>query len=100
MAIQGLDTKHRDDFERLGHPGKWRRSVSCSTGTTVFTGSLFGAGAIIVPTGSAGTVYLSDGGSIPLAALGSNGQIHEMSVEEVNVSSGVVYVMLRNMSVR
>jgi hypothetical protein len=56
-------TSHVNDFERKGHPGKFLRSITCGTGTTHFTGSNYGVGGIIVPSGTtvkvdSGTVYV------------------------------------------
>lgn len=92
---------NRNQFERLGHPGRYNKSITCTSGLTTFTGSNFGVGAIIVPTGSTGTVYLSSGGELPLAVL-AQGSIrqYELSVSSVNVSSGTVYALIRNQNVR
>ena len=95
------NTDTRSQFERLGDPGRYNRSITCTSGTTTFTGSNFGVGAIIVPTGSVGTVYLSGGGSIPLGVL-AQGSIrqYELSISSVDVSSGTVYALIRNQLVR
>lgn len=85
-----------NDFERKGHPGKFLRSISCGVGTTNFTGSNFGAGGIIVPSGTTGTVYLSAGGAIPLSVLSGSQRVFELSVSSVQVDSGTVYVMIKN----
>lgn len=91
----------RNQFERLGHPGRYYKSITCGTGVTTFTGSNFGVGVLIVPTGSTGTVYLSGGGDLPLAVL-AQGSIrqYELSISSVNVSSGTVYALVRNQLVR
>ena len=95
------NTDNRSQFERLGDPGRYHKSITCGTGVTTFTGSNFGVGALIVPTGSTGTVYLSGGGELPLAVL-AQGSIrqYELSVSSVNVSSGTVYALIRNQLVR
>lgn len=85
-----------NDFERKGHPGKFLRSISCGTGTTYFTGSDYGAGGIIVPSASDGTVYLSAGGSIPMTTLVGAQRIFEFSISSVTVTSGTVYVLIKN----
>lgn len=90
----------RDEFERKGHPGRFFKSITC-TGTTVFTGSNFGAGGIIVPTGTTGTASFSNGGVIPLAVLATGGtRIYEISLSSVKVDSGTVYVLIRNQNIR
>jgi len=91
----------RDEFEKKGHPGKFWRSVACSTGTTVFTGSNFGLGGIIVPTGTTGTASFSLGGDIPLSVLATGGaRIYDFSLRSVKVDSGTVYALIRNHNIR
>ena len=41
-------------FDLYGHPGKFHKSIAAS-GTVWFTGSNFGAGAVLPGTASAGT---------------------------------------------
>jgi hypothetical protein len=86
-----------DDFDRLGHPGKWKKSLLAS-GTAWFTGSSYGAGAVLPITSAAGTAYLTDGGTIDLSKL-VVGHIHELSVEHVEGASNV-YVLFRNQVIR
>lgn len=89
------------DFERLGHPGKYFKSITCATGVTNFTGSNFGVGGIVVTPGTTGTASFSYGGSIPLATLSaSNGTIFECSLSSVKVDSGTVYALIRNQIIR
>jgi hypothetical protein len=85
-----------DDFERKGHPGKFLKSITCGTGTTSFTGSNFGVGGIIVPSGSIGTASLSAGGAIPFSVLAGAQRIFEFSIASVKVDSGTVYVLIKN----
>lgn len=86
-----------NDFVRLGHPGKFHRSIAPS-GTYYFTGSDYGAGGIITYGSAAGTAYLSGGGSIDLSKL-AKGYIHEISIDYVT-SAADVYVLIRNQAVR
>jgi hypothetical protein len=90
------------DFERLGHPGKFHKSITCVSGTTTyFTGSNYGAGALIIPNGSTGTASLSLGGDISLGALASSAPyIWELSLNSVKVDGGTVYVLIRNQVIR
>lgn len=93
-------TDARNEFERKGHPGKFWKSIAC-TGTTVFTGSNFGVGGVIVPSGTTGTASLSLGGDIPLSVLATGGaRIYDLSLSSVKVDSGTVYVLLRNQNIR
>lgn len=92
----------RTEFDRKGHPGKFKKVITCTSGTTYFTGSNFGLGAILVTNGTSGTANFSDGGSIPLAALSaSNGTVsYEFSLSSVEVSAGTVYALIRNQIIR
>lgn len=85
-----------NDFERKGHPGKFLRSIECGTGTTYFTGSDYGAGGLIVASGAQGTASFSAGGEIPLHLLAGSQRIFEFSLSSVTVSSGTVYVLIKN----
>ena len=90
-----------NDFERKGHPGKWKKVVTVNggSGTTVwFTGSNYGAGAIIANSSAGGTIYLSDGGSINAGILAKT-HIHEFSIERI-VDGTDLYVLFRNHAVR
>lgn len=89
------------DFERYGHPGKYLKSITCTSGVTNFTGSNYGVGGIIVTNGTTGTASFSYGGSIPLATLSaSNGTIFECSLSSVKVDTGIVYALIRNQIIR
>lgn len=90
-------TASYDDFNRLGHPGRFFRSIQ-PTGSFYFTGSNYGAGAILPLTSAAGTAYLSGGGTIDMSKL-AGGHIHELSVEHVE-DAAHVYVLIRNQAVR
>lgn len=89
-----------DEFDRKGHPGRFLQSIVCSAGTTYFTGSNFGAGGIMVPTGTTGTASLSGGGDLPLATIAgtatAGNSIVELSLRSVKVDSGTVYVLIKN----
>ena len=85
-----------NDFERKGHPGKFLKSIACTTGTTYFTASNYGAGGLIVPDSATGTVTLSNGGDIPLVTLAGSQRIFEFSVSSVTVTNGTVYVLIKN----
>ena len=91
-----------NDFNRVGHPGKYWKMTGHAGGIQAFTGSFYGAGAIIV-TGSGYTtsdfVQFSGGGSASLLALGrSTTDIYEFSISQVSMSaeSDTVYVLHTN----
>lgn len=90
-------SSYQDDFDRLGHPGKWERSISV-TGTSNFTGSDYGAGAIIKVSGATGTITLSGGGTIAIADLPVG--LTELSIDNITSPSGTIYVLIRNQRVR
>lgn len=90
-------TSQASDFERLGHPGKWLKSIAVS-GTVWFTGSNYGVGAVIPYTSAAGTAYLSVGGSVDISKL-TVGNIHELSIERIEGGSNCV-VLIRNQVIR
>lgn len=85
-----------NDFQRKGHPGKFLKSITCTSGTTYFTGSNYGVGGIIVADTTTGTVTLSAGGSISLEDIAGSKRILEISAESVTVNSGTVYVLIKN----
>ena len=91
-----------NDFNRFGHPGIYYRVTHHHGGQRAFTGSFYGAGAIIV-TGSGFTtkdyVKFSGGGSASLADLGkSTTDVYPFSISEVSTSaaSDHVYVLHTN----
>jgi hypothetical protein len=86
-----------NDFNRKGHPGKFYKSISVS-GSAFFTGSNYGAGAILPMSGSIGTAFLSGGGSIDMSKL-TAGYIHELSVASVSGANNVI-ILIRNQAVR
>jgi hypothetical protein len=85
-----------NEFQRKGHPGKFLQSITCTVGTTYFTGSNYGMGGLIVPSGTTGTASLSGGGEIPLLTLAGAQRIFEISLSSVKVDSGTVYALIRN----
>lgn len=107
MPIQPYDypTNQADDFEKKGHPGKFFQSITCASGTTIFTSSNYGVGALLVVSPTTGTASLSCGGDIPLATLATSsangaGMI-ELSVRSVKIDSGgPVYALIRNQIIR
>lgn len=90
-------TSSVNDFERKGHPGKWLKSIAV-TGTVWFTGSNYGAGAILPHTGAAGTAYLSGGGTVDVSLLAKT-YIHELSIEHIEGGADC-YVLIRNQVIR
>jgi hypothetical protein len=86
-----------NEFERKGHPGKWLKSTTVS-GTVWFTGSNYGAGAVIPYGSAAGTAYLTGGGTIDLSKLPKT-MLTELSIERIE-SGADCYVLIRNQMIR
>ena len=89
-----------NEFQIKGHPGKFLQSITCGTGTTVFTGSYYGVGGVIVASGAVGTASLSNGGILPLGTLSTTQTVHELSLSSVKVDTGTVYALIRNQLIR
>jgi hypothetical protein len=84
-----------NQFERLGHPGKYFAARTVKNTTADFTGSNYGYGALMKEDSAAGTIFLSDGGTVNIAHL-TAGTIYEISPARI-VESGnkTVYVFKR-----
>ena len=90
-----------NDFNRFGHPGVYYRVTKHDGGTQHFTGSYYGAGAIIVTgSGFSGEDYVrfSGGGSASLLDLGRTTDMYQFSISEFSSSSisNHVYVLHTN----
>lgn len=85
-----------NDFERKGHPGKFLKSIECTSGTTHFTASNYGVGGIVIPEGAQGTLFFSAGGSLPIQTLAGSQRVLEFSLSAVTVTSGTVYALIKN----
>lgn len=84
-----------DQFDRLGHPGKYVSSYTYTSGQVDFTGSNFGYGSVIVKTHGNATASLSGGGQIILGNL-SAGVIYDLSISKISGGTGaIVYVLKR-----
>ena len=84
-----------DQFDRLGHPGKYVTSLAYTGGTLDLTGSNYGYGSIIIKTVGGATASLSAGGIIPLGDL-SAGVIYDLSLARISGgTSSVIYVLKR-----
>tara|TARA_R100001510_G_C7602384_1_gene168595 strand:+ start:26 stop:331 length:306 start_codon:yes stop_codon:yes gene_type:complete len=91
----GSIATEQNQFQRLGHPGRYFESVTVNNATTNFTGSNYGFGALMKEDGATGTITLSGGGTIDIADL-TKGTIYELSPSKVVVSNTKdVYVLKR-----
>ena len=84
-----------DQFDRLGHPGKYVTTLAYTGGQLELTGSNYGYGSIIIKTVGGATASLSAGGQIPLGDL-SAGVIYDLSLARISGgTSSVIYVLKR-----
>ena len=84
----------QNQFQRLGHPGRYYASLKYTSGQTDFTGSNYGYGTVIVKTHGNASIELSGGGTITAADL-PNTPI-ELSVAKISGgSASVIYVLKR-----
>ena len=94
----GWRTASNTQFERLGIPGKYHSAIAVATTTTQsFTGSEFGAAAILLGNGadSATTkIFVAGGGVIDGNDLSSE-TIYDISPEQVQSTGGTIYVFKR-----
>ena len=94
LANSNIWDDYRVNQTVLGNAGKWSKSVSVSSATVDFTGSNYGAGAIMLTAATNGTASLTGGGTIDLSKLSAD-TIYEFSVSSVKEdSNNVVYVLI------
>lgn len=95
MPEQGPYVYTGNQFERLGHPGKYVSSIYYTTGILDLTGSNYGYNAIVVKTAGGATASLSAGGSIGLGDL-TAGVVYDLSVKQVSAgTNAAIYVLKR-----
>jgi len=87
-----------DQFERLGHPGKYYSVLTYTTGQLDLTGSNYGYGSVIVKTAGGATDSLSAGGQIPLGDL-SAGVVYDISVSRLTGGTGAVVYVLKKQGI-
>ena len=89
----GYTATEQNQFDRLGHPGKYVTSYFYSGGQVDFTGSNYGYGAIIVHSAGGATASLSDGGILPLGIIEGNKNILDLSITKIaSGTNSVIYV--------
>ena len=91
----GYQATDRNQFERLGHPGKYMSSYRYTTGQVDFTGSNYGYGSIIVKTHGDATASLSGGGQVILSDL-TAGVVYDLSISQIKGgTTSIIYVLKR-----
>ena len=84
----------QNQFDRLGHPGKYTAVQSVANTQVDFTGSNYGYGAVIVKTEGSAVITLSGGGSIDAVDLPND--VVELSVAKISGgTSAEIYVLKR-----
>tara|TARA_R100001126_G_C4880814_1_gene178994 strand:- start:662 stop:961 length:300 start_codon:yes stop_codon:yes gene_type:complete len=83
-----------NQFEALGHPGRYTNAYTYTGGQVDFTGSNFGYGAVLVKTHGSADIKLSGGGTISASNLPND--VIELSVSKIDGgSNAVIYVLKR-----
>jgi len=81
-------------FERLGHPGRYYKSLTYSSGQLDLTGSNYGYGAVLVNTAGGATIHLSGGGTVTAASLPAT-HVIELSVSKITGGTGSTIFVLK-----
>ena len=87
-----------DQFERLGHPGKYYSVLTYTSGQLDLTGSNYGYGSVIVKTSGNTTASLSAGGIISLGDL-SAGVVYDLSVSKLTGGSSAIIYLLKKQGI-
>ena len=84
-----------NQFESLGHPGKYTAALTYSSGQLDLTGSNYGYGAVLVNTAGGATIHLSGGGTVTAASLPAT-HVIELSVSKITGgTASTIFVLKR-----
>ena len=84
------------DFQKKGYPGTYISASAVADGMTAYTGSNYGASAVIVKTHGSAVFHLADGGEIS-ASLLTAGVVYDFSLREIrSASSAVIFVLKKH----
>jgi len=90
-----IDYTAYNQFERLGHPGRYKTLLQYTSGQLDLTGSNYGYGAIMVVTAGGATASLSGGGEIGLNDVTAK-TIYDLSLSKISGGSGsIIYIFKR-----
>lgn len=81
-------------FEHIGHPGKYVSMTTVPDGQTDYTGSGYGAAAVIVKTHGSAVFHLSGGGSIAATNL-TAGILYPLSLKKITAASSATIFVLK-----
>ena len=98
MSVYNIPDSY-SQFNKLGIPGKYHSAVEVATTTTQsFTGSFYGAAAILLGTGAdnaATKIFVAGGGVIAGTDL-STETIYDIAPEQVQSTGGTIFVLKRS----
>ena len=98
MSVYNIPDSY-SQFNKLGIQGKYHSAVEVATTTTQsFTGSFYGAAAILLGNGAdnaATKIFVSGGGVIAGTDL-STETIYDIAPEKVQSTGGTIYVLRRS----
>lgn len=83
-----------NQFEVLGHPGKYFSVFKYTSGQVDFTGSNYGYGALMVQAEGNATASLSGGGEIILDTIAAN-TMHEFSISQIKGGTGAIIYLFK-----
>ena len=89
-----------DGSAAWGSFGKYDKVVAVVAGSSPYIPKTSGVGVagVLVGATGAGSIIASLGGTIAAADL-TKGVVHEIGVSQINVASGTIYALYRNMNV-
>ena len=84
------------DVQKKGYPGTDISASAVADGMTAYTGSNYGASAVIVKTHGSAVFHLASGGTIPAANL-TAGIVYDLSISKITAaSSATIYVLTKH----
>ena len=78
----------------IGHPGKYVSMTTVPDGETNYTGSNYGAAAVIVKTHGSAVFHLSGGGEIAATNL-TAGTLYPLSLKKITAASSATIFVLK-----
>ena len=98
MSVYNIPDSY-SQFNKLGIPGKYHSAVEvATTATQSFTGSFYGAAAILLGNGAdnaATKIFVAGGGVIAGTDL-STETIYDIAPEQVQSTGGTIFVLKRS----
>ena len=98
MSVYNIPDTY-SQFDKLGMPGKYHSAVAVATTVTQsFTGSFYGAAAILLGNGAdtAGTKIIVAGGGVISGNDLSTETIYDIAPAQVQAKGGTILVLIRS----